>query len=188
MKKDYNFGEHSKVKMRKDHNGLRLEVNASPNWFMIFFATFWNGITFTVIYLVAFQGSGDFSFDEFHAGHILMITHPTIGLLVAYGALASLINKTRIHIDHRAITVKVGPLPIRKANKRIHRQGVGQIYIDKYIAYTQNESPVYRYQLMANDITLVKGIKDSLEAEHIESLIESYLGIQNDPSANQLEA
>lgn len=165
----------------RDHRGMTLSYKWKKNYFALFFAGFWNAITWTVVF--AFAASGEFKFDEFNPAYILGITHPTIGILTAYWALSGFLNKTFIRIGGGKISILSRPLPWFGDIKDVTTGDMDQLYVVLYTAYRQNNSPVYRYKIMVKkageDILLMRGIPTYDLAVTLEKEIEEVLGIED---------
>ncbi len=138
----------------------------------------------TPLYLDFFN-SGKFNF-------VMLFPHPLIGIGALYYALSILLNKTRITVDSREVSVSHGPLPWL-GGKKISRQEIQSISLKEYSSYTRNRVPVYSFALEihqrdGNLTTLLKGISEKEQAIYIEQNLESFLGLEDKPQLDRLRA
>lgn len=181
IKEKLHFVDTTQFDVKRIGGGVEISFKWKSNWFLVFFATFWNAITFTV--LGAFMFKDGVGILKSPAG-ILAFTHPSVGIATAYIALSSLINKTKITIKFDKITITSFPIPWPFRNKTIRRNEINQLYVLSYSPYTQNGVPVIRYKIMAkthrSHVELIKGIADYSKAVSIELEIEKELNIKDE--------
>lgn len=176
----------TRIEIKREYNSTVLTIPWKKSFFFLFFATFWNVITFGV--LGGFFYSGKFSEILFSPAAILLVTHPTVGLITGYYAIASIVNQTQIKIFFDRIEVKAKPLPWFGA-KTMSKHDIQQLFVQTYVAYRQNHQPVYRFKVVAQansqDVDLIKGIDSYERAVSLEVEIERILNIQDQKVAGE---
>ncbi len=168
----------------RDHRGISISFKWSKNHFALIFALMWNGITWIVIgSLIA---AGEIKL-EFNPGYVIFLTHPTIGFVTGYWALASFFNRTYIMVSAGKISTISRPLPWFGDKKDIDASAITQLYVEYYSAYKKNNRPVYAYRVMAqttgkaDDICICRGLNKYEQAVTIEKEVEDILGIKDMP-------
>ena len=141
---------------------------------LMFFAVFWLGITSFAFLSGATDGDWILS--------VFLIPFVGIGLLIAYAALAYLINSTDIAVEDRLLTVHHGPLPWKNP-KPVEVANIKQLFCFEKV--TQGKyGPRYSYELHALQfegpvLTLLSGEQGPEIPRAIERLLEVHLGIED---------
>ena len=156
--------------------------------FFLFFALFWNGITWTIVIASMFGevkgGPGGWFLPLFLTPFIL------VGLGAGYLALAFLLNRTVIKVESGTLSVRHGPLKW-PGNREIETGSLEQLYCEEYVGYTKNHRPVYQFSVNARTrsggkIQVVKGLTDAEQALFIEQELEKHLGIEDQPVRGEI--
>ncbi len=165
------------IKVTRDSSGLNIVRRwlSSKYKFLVFFAIVWDG--FLIIGLGGPIRSGNYSNISFMSVHILA------GFFVTYLALAGIINKTRITVNPRSITIRHGPMPGWR-NKEIDPSHLKQLYSREFVSYSKRGGQNRSYELHAEtksgkDIKLLADIENKEQALYIEQEIERYLNIKD---------
>lgn len=111
-----------------------------------------------------------------------------VGLGLAYGTLASHLNKTVITVNSSGLEVKSGPIPA-PGNKRLEAMTLKQLYTKQIMSRSRVTS--YHYQVRAinsenQDHIVVEGLTDPMQALYIEQEIEQSLGIKDRPVRGEM--
>jgi hypothetical protein len=171
----------SKVRITKDNGHLAIEFSWKPSIFMMIFALFWNLGMLIMIPALFSEGLGP--------QYIFLILHPAVGLVIAYYAVCSKINKTTITVDSDYVSVQCSPLPWPNVKKKILRSTIQQLYVQVYIAYRKNNIPVHKYKIIAKtkgtSFVLADGIDEYKRAISLEVTLEDELGITDTIVANE---
>ena len=175
------FVDPSQFESKRVASGTQISFKWKKNWFLVLFSVFWNVITFVV--LESYTSSDELDFLMIPA-IVLGISHPTVGLITAYSALLSFINKTVILVNYNEVKVTSSPLPVPFQNKTIRRQDIVQLYVMIYVPYTVNGIPMVRHKVVAqthrSTVDLIKGIGDYSRAISLELEIEKALAITDE--------
>ena len=147
--------------------------------FLLFFALFWNGITWSFVVATLtgnMKGASGFTV-------LFLIPFVLVGLVTGYLALAFLINHTVIKVERSILSVSHGPLRW-PGNKEVQVGDVVQLFCEEYEAYRQNHRPVYHYAVKAKTrgggkILIVKGFNEAEQALFVEQELEHHLRIEN---------
>ncbi len=138
-------------------------------YFLFFFCLAWNGF---MIFFISLART--FSF--------IMIPHLTVGIVVAYAALAHLFNTTTITILYDAISLRHAPVPVL-GGKTIARGDIQQLYSKETVSHGKhNDTYTYGVNVILNgggDIELIGGFQGKEDAIFIEQQIEKRLGISD---------
>lgn len=149
-------------------------------WFLLFFALFWNGIVFFV-----FGAAGERILEEALKEPFMFVflLHPTVGIVIGYYVLCKIINKTTLLVERGKIWVKIGPL-WWPGSKELITHDISQVYVEKYVAYKQNNQPAYRYKakviIAGVHEDLMKGLPNYNDALKVEQIIEEALSIDDE--------
>ena len=162
----------SKVAITKEDGNLTIEFPWKSSPFLIIFATIWNVVM--VIMIAAMMTSGF---------NILMLTHPTVGVVVGYLAVCGIWNKTKISLTTDLIEISCGPFPWPNVKKTIRRDLIEQLYVQLYLSHRKNGAPIHKYKLVVqttnNTFCLADGIAEYEQAISIEVALEDAMGIQD---------
>lgn len=154
------------------------------------FSIFWNLISWSPVLL---HGAGSvtvngkaFNPETFTADPIsaAVFLFPAIGFLMMYHCAALWINKTEIKLENGFLVSTRGPMPWIPKEIKIPTSDIKQAYVQEYSAYSQNNQPVIRYQLIvqrisSGDTVLENDIRVYADAQILEEWIEKNLGIQD---------
>lgn len=147
--------------------------------FMLFFSIVWCGFIF-VWYSTTLGTGAPLLFVLFP------LLHVAVGIGLFYSSIAQILNRTRVVIDGRKLTVRHGPLPWR-GNQDIDVDQLRQLFVHRRTSRGKNSTTV-RYALCADldgaAVDLVRGLSRQDEAQFIEQVIEDHLAIADDASAN----
>ena len=162
-----------------------------PAFFFLFFSGFWNSIVLVFVVAAAsgmMKDGGD-GFGWFI--WVFLTPFILIGLGTGYAALALLLNKTTIKVEGTELKVSHGPMRWPGA-KTLDAAQVGQLYCTEYVAYKQNNSPVYRMKVHAmmldgSRVDLISGIEDVNQALYLEQILEKHLGIEDRPVRDEFK-
>jgi hypothetical protein len=144
--------------------------------FMLVFSLGWNAITWPMVVSGLLHGSVNPVF----------VSHPLVGIGVAYFTLALWLNRTTITVDRRAVTVTRGPLKWPKAKVEIPRLSIDQLYVEEYVGHEENDRPVKAFRVMARmqdgePVCVDKGMYTYEHARALEDWIERELGVKDVP-------
>lgn len=182
------------IDIRRERNNLVLSWKWKTSKFLLFFSAFWNVITFTVLGAFIFaelSSMNDLSISNifaslvknFNPAFIIGITHPAVGFITGYLALASLINNTTIKINNQKISIVSSPLPWPGYNKVFDSSKINRLRVEEYVAYTQNDNPIYKFKILGevsgvgDSVVIIKGIHEEGIADTIIENISNELGI-----------
>lgn len=164
----------------------RLDVRwrwfAPVHLFLLVFALFWNGFMVMWFSIALAQGITAMAlFGSFHA---------IIGIGVGYGALAGLINSTRISLEGGLLSVRHGPLPWVGAGDW-KKEDLAQLYGEQRVISGKNgRRTTFSLNAMLRDgrrVTLVKGLTDKTQALWLERALETRLQIVDAPVRGELD-
>lgn len=120
----------------------------------------------------------------------LLIPLGIVGVIVAYLAVASALNRTRITVDPQMLTVSHTPLPWR--SKAVERDAIQQIVVNRYNSGgTQNQRRT-TYAILAQlrdgkQKRLVGDMPNSAEALYIKKALHQYLSIDAPLAAGEYQ-
>jgi hypothetical protein len=162
-----------------------------PAFFFLFFSGFWNSIVLVFVVAAAsgmMKDGGD-GFGWFI--WVFLTPFILIGLGTGYAALALLLNKTKISVEGTELKVSHGPMRWPGA-KTLDAAQVAQLYCAEYVAYKQNNSPVYRMKVHAmmldgSRVDLISGIEEVNQALYLEQILEKHLGIEDRPVRDEFK-
>lgn len=111
--------------------------------------------------------------------------HVVTGFVLLYLTLMQYFNRSEVRITPKSMSVLIGPMPWF-GSKTLPLAGVKNFSVEKYVAYRQNDAPVFSYRLVAiisdsSRVTLVKGFQRLDEALLVESEVEKFLRMPDDP-------
>lgn len=155
-------------------------------FFLLFFTTFWNGVTWTIIGSMMKTKS----FTHFEPEMLLFLLHPAIGLGSLYYTMVIAFNKYKLVINDKVAQTTTGPLPWG-GNFKVNRSRVGQIYVEQYVAYYRDDEPVYRFSVKAISLGgnihnyIMKGLQHYEEALIIEKTLEELWQIEDREVKNE---
>lgn len=150
------------------------------NGFLVFFTLFWN------LMLLPFVGfavlSGEYTILLGTSVHIL------VGAGFLYHIITRLFNTTQIIVDEYQLSVEHRPfkIPFFYPDRNVDVNDIQQLYVRKYVASSSKSGyKSYAYALHAKvlgaeDISLVKGVKNKEKVQYLEQEIERYLGIPDE--------
>ncbi|MDX2097614.1 MAG: hypothetical protein SFW36_07540 [Leptolyngbyaceae cyanobacterium bins.59] len=173
--------------MSVDHRGSDLII--VRKWFtpvfffLLFFALFWNGITWTIVSAILLSRQWPML--------LFLSLHICVGLGILYAALTNLLNSTEIRVDRQQIRIVHGPLPVL-GNCTIPVHEINQIYCKQKISHTRNGvSITYEVYALTNGKegqkrkALVTGLPNPEDALFLEQEIEKFLRIDDRPIAGE---
>lgn len=161
-----------------EHDGAYLRF--TRRWFSVvyimlgIFALFWNG------FMAVWFGIAIIS--RIWPIAIFGTLHATIGLVIAYIAVAGLVNSTLIRVGMGEIEVSHSPLPWF-GKRRIETAGIAQLYSKEVSSRSRQRTTLsYEVHLATQDgcqIKLLAGLDGSEQALYLEQEIERYLGLKD---------
>ncbi|WP_116125047.1 DUF2267 domain-containing protein [Lewinella sp. IMCC34183] len=145
-------------------------------YFLIPFCLFWDGIAL----LFLFSGAG-----------LMISLHLLTGALLTYYTICLLLNRTRITVDARAVSVEHGPVPWFTRGRHLDSGSVEQLFVEQFGQYKSGNRVTLLYRVVARlqgekDIVLLSGLDDPQLADEVERGIEEFLQIDDRPVANAL--
>ncbi len=161
------------MQLREQVASLELEYN----WFNFKYVVFLVVAPFCAYFLIR----SDYIAGDFQQLTIPVIVLISLALYIFYYSLVRVLNKTVIHVTKEKISVKHGPLPLKK-NIELKKENVTQLYVTQQRGVNRYYLLVATYQvnvILKNKsvITLVKGLESIPQARFIENKIEDYLSI-----------
>ena len=177
-------------------NRVGMDLTLSWGWkksaFFVVFSLFWNIVTYGILGAIFFSQIKDFSsisvnylIQNFNPAYIIAITHPTVGFITGYYALATSFNKSTITVNSKTIAVKASPFPLPRYNRSFESVGLNRIELEEYVAFTQNDNPVYRFRIIGfyensrGPIRIVRGLYSKDMAFELIEKISRELGIRH---------
>lgn len=166
-----------------------MEVNRDPRylqirrrwyhplyWFLAVFALFWN------LFLVGFYSN--MGSDAPLMAKLFPLLHVGVGIGISYYALAGFLNRTDIFVSLATIEIKHSPLPW-PGKLRLKATDLKQLYSKEKVRHHRNSTSV-SYEVHAlnksgSSKKLLSGLDSSEQALFIESEIEKYLKIKDQP-------
>lgn len=149
--------------------------------FTLFFSLIWNA------FLVFWYGAAFSAPDTPWIMFVFPLGHVAVGVGLFYWSLATLLNRTTIVVDGRALTVRHGPVPWWGA-RDLEVDRVRQLFVRSRTRTNKGRRST-TYALCADDdgvaVDLATGLRSADEARYVEQLIEDHLAIVDDPSANE---
>lgn len=157
---------------RKDRLELSYRWFSFQIVFLLVFALFWNG--FMAAWYVIALPTGEWLIAVFG------VVHLAVGVGLGYGALAGLLNRTKITLRSGKLAVWIGPLPWF-GGKEGSTAELDQLYVVERRTRTKN-GVQRRYDLTAQlqsggDLVLVRGMGAPHLAQAMERRLEEILGI-----------
>ena len=98
----------SRIAINRENNTLTVEFPWKSSPFLIIFASIWN---FMMVIMIGAMMSDGFN--------ILMLTHPSVGIVVGYIAICGVVNKTKLYLTSEHIEISCRPLPWPNVKKKI---------------------------------------------------------------------
>ena len=168
-----------------DQDGAELRFTRrwfSPVYiFLAMFAIFWNG------FMAVWFGIAIIS--RIWPMALFGTLHATIGLFLAYTALAGFLNSTVIRVGMGELEVKHGPLPWF-GSRRIETVAIAQLYSKELIRRSRGTTnSTHEVHIVTRDgrqVKLLSGLESSEQALYLEQEIERYLGIQDQPVRGEM--
>lgn len=143
-------------------------------FFLVFFATIWNG--FMVFWMAMAFSQGASMMAAFGSIHAL------VGVGLIYFCTASFINKTDVSVDPNHVKVRHYPVPW-PGKKQIPVYQIKQLFNKEHVSRNKNGVRVsYAVYVVTEDgreQKLVSGLTDDNQARFIEREIESILGLED---------
>lgn len=167
--------------------GSRLRI--TRRWFskatigLLVFCVVWDG--FLVFwYTAAFKEGAPLIMKIFPVLHVL------VGLVITYGALCSLFNRTVIEAVGGYLDIRHGPLPAAK-NHHLETNQIAQLYATEKMHRSNKGHVSYTYKLWAKltngeRIKLLTNLAKPEHAIYFEQQLERYLGIRDEPEEGEL--
>lgn len=145
------------------------------------FAVFWIwGARHVALWLGTWRGP--FPYSVFR---LFPLVHLAIGVGVGYGALAYLLNTTRVEADRAHVSVRHGPLPWKRGVD-LSPGAIAQIYCVPRLRRSGDETPSTVYDIRARlrdgrTENLLTGLLSCEQALYVEQEMEWRLGIEDRP-------
>jgi hypothetical protein len=140
--------------------------------FLIPFALFWNGITWTVMAAVLLAPEIPLVFRLFP------LVHVGVGLALAYAAAALMINRTRVEVRGGRLSTTTGPLPWPTAGRLREARPVDLSIQPK--EHRVNGAPVVRWAVVATveggEVVVIGDLGSEAEAEAVRTWLRRRLG------------
>jgi hypothetical protein len=114
-----------------------------------------------------------------------------VSALLTYGALTAFLNRTVLTATRARLSLRSGPLPAA-LSREVDASQVAQLWCEKHVSQSSDGETTYtRYSLNATlkDGRVVRFVKDFTrreEAQALERLIESYLGIADRATSGEV--
>jgi hypothetical protein len=166
--------------------GADLKINRVWfNWgslFIIFFCVFWNGFMLFWNGMALSQGIWMMA--------IFGLLHTAIGVGVAYGTLATLLNSTTLRINPQTLTLTHGPLPW-PGNMQVSPSEIKQLFSRQVVTYSRKGGRSITYEVRVvyhntHEKVLVRGLREPNEALYIEQQIERALHIADETVTGEM--
>lgn len=175
------LGEHDLI-VHRDYDGIEIKYpwrKGGIKWFFLIFAIVWNAVSLPVFFFGVLPNI----LNGKDLVSLVFIIHPLVGITIGYYVIASFFNKTTLKIGRDKLEVKIGPFPWF-GNKEFETKKIEQLYVERYVPYTQNRMPVINYQVKIIleghvNVVLIKGINKYHNALAFEVLTEKYLNIED---------
>jgi hypothetical protein len=120
---------------------------------------------------------------------VFPLIHVGVGLYLFYFGISGLVNTTRIEVGSGQLSIKHGPLPW-PGNLVIETAQLKQLYCTEKYSHSKSGTSVsytVNVVLATNKmVPLVKNLPEKDQALYIEKIIESRLGITDEPVAGAL--
>jgi hypothetical protein len=170
-------------------------IGGSSKWFLSTFAIFWNSIC-GVMMAAMFGGApirvNDVAYDSFASAFAeqpfiaVFALFPLVGLVMAYWALVTWVNRTRIGFVGHELVISRGPLPCPRPYQRLPMSNFSQVYVEQYTSHSENKRPVTAYRVVAQmkvgpKVVIDSGMSDYADARILEQWLESKLGLADAP-------
>jgi hypothetical protein len=163
--------------------------------FFVIFAVFWNGIVSVFVGAALFGVEFKDSRTGQPAGNFIWLfltPFLLVGFGMGYAALSLLFNRTFIDVRDGLLSVRHGPFPW-PGGKQVQTSDLEQLYCEEYVAYRQNNRPVYRIALRAltkagDRIKIVGGLDGAEQGVYLEQLLEKHLRIEDRPVSGEHRA
>lgn len=168
----------SKIKIEKSLQEVSIVFRwlKPQHFFMLFFFIAWDA--FLIFWYSMSLGSGDL------IASVFPIAHVAVGIAGSYYVITGLINRTRIKLNKKELTVRHYPLPWI-GNKTINSREITQFYLKEKLRQGKNGT-IRTYQLRyldrkQNDKNLLPfGVTvDIADVQKMERIFEEYLGIKD---------
>lgn len=181
-KKDYDFLRRKylnintkDIDITENASHLTMVYKWEKKYFLLFFSLFWCYLSFSFVW-----ASFDNTFEEG-----VTIVYPLFGVLLLYWSVATFVNSTSVVVTQNHIRVSSSPLPWPGLNTDYQIRNIEQLYVEKYVSYHQNKTPVHRYKIVLKEpkkqVNIVRGIERYEQAVTLENYIERFLDIQDKP-------
>lgn len=173
--------------MEAFNNGDSLEI--TRRWFSLanilltVFTLFWCGFL-AFWYATALQGGNLAMF-------LFPLIHVAVGVGLSYYVLAGYVNKTYIHVDHFAISIRHAPLPWF-GSRTVDAQDIKQVYVKRHISHSRRGGTSVTFEVHAlthsgKNLKLLGGLKNGEQALFIEQEIEKFLRIEDVPVRGEMD-
>jgi hypothetical protein len=161
--------------------------------FLAFFCVIWNSFLFS--WYTAATSGVDWSkgLEALQADRLSMLLFPighlAVGIGLTYYTICGFVNRTRVAVASRVITISHGPLPWR-GNRTVPGSDVQQLYREEVVSRTKNGTRT-SYQLSAirkdnSKVKLLAGLAGADLALFLEQEIEQALGIRDQPVSGEM--
>lgn len=159
---------------------LRRRWFAWPSVFLIVFAVGWDS------FLIFWYGAVLTQDGAPWIAIVFPLVHVAVGVGVTYAAVAQVLNVTEIRADRQTVRVTQGPIPYR-GNFTLPTERLRQLFVRPA---NGSKSPS-SWEIMADttDDTVVKVLGSLPTRDHalfIEHAVEQHLGVEDDPSRDEL--
>lgn len=117
------------------------------------------------------------------------VLHVLVGLGLTYTVAANLVNKTLLEVREGVLRVRHTPLPWPRTPPELLSERITQVCV-RYTSYQVNRRYRYRVIALTNDggeFELIGGLTNLEHARAIELVVETFLRIPDDPSADSPE-
>lgn len=167
------------ISISENESHLHMVYKWKKKYFLLSFSLFWSYLSFSYFASLIDQIVENGLRDPF------VVMYPLLGILLLYWTCATFINSTSVVVTQNTIRVFCSPMPWPRMNTQYIVKNIEQIYVEKYVYYYQDKTPVYRYKIVlkepAKSLDLVKGIEKYDIAVTLENYMERYLDIQDKP-------
>lgn len=155
-----------------------IELRVLRRWFspqivvLTFFTVIWDA--FLLFWFIIALSGGLYGMAAAGSIHLL------VGVGLTYYVIAGYLNSTIVAVNENYIVIHHAPLPWRGA-KTIQAEDIDQVYCREGLNYS-----VHALLKDGQDIRLVHGLRNEVQALYIEQEAEKYLGIKDRPVPDEL--
>lgn len=160
------------------------------------FSIYWRWFEYSGLFLLVFAIAwNSYMFNwivELWEGDLFLAAHVAVGISTAYGALANILNTTRINVDGKTLKIKHYPLPWFPAPS-LKVGEIEQIYVAEKYSDDKEGNRKFHYNVNAvmRDNSNRKLLTKLSSVEHglyLEQEFETFMGIRDRPVAGEVSS